>query len=91
MADKELLGLAADYYEHRTQKRLTAEQRDKLGAMLDSGLTAAHVMDGVDLAVSRFGFTGTANDYWQTVLADCRNTYKILKKQGMLDAEKAAK
>ncbi len=48
-------------------------------------------MDGVDLAVSRFGFTGTANDYWQTVLADCRNTYKILKKQGMLDAEKAAK
>lgn len=48
MADKELLGLAADYYERKTQKRLTNEQRDKLGAMLDSGLMVAHMMDGVE-------------------------------------------
>lgn len=75
MADIELLRLAADYYERKTQKRLTNEQRDKLLEVMQNGIAATHVMDAVDAAVSRHGLCGMERDYWETVLKECRKTW----------------
>lgn len=85
------LNVAAGYYELRTRKRLRPEQWDKLRAALGSGLTARQVMDAVDLAVSRHGLIGAEKDYWRTVLDDCRNTYRLFVRDGLIEKKEKGK
>lgn len=86
--DREMLvELSARYYEHRTGKRIRKEQREKLSEVIDSGILPKHVMDAVDLAVSRYGMIGTEKDYWSTIMEDLRNTYRLFVKNGMIIPE----
>lgn len=86
----EMLDMVAKYYEKATTKKLPYARRILCTQMLQSGLTVKNIMDAIDAAVLRHGLGGVDRDYWQMIHKNCKDTYKRLVAEGVIEAPKKA-